>query len=984
MRRALLALALLLAAAPLAAAWPATDGFGYQAVSVTPAVTDISGSGTLIQASDWTGTPDDGWVQVNLPFNFDFYGSAFSKFYLRPNGYLQFSPPDTVYDPFTCPLNSLGQKAVVAAFWMDLDLTSSGTVAWQVLGSAPNRQAVVQFTAVPPHQGGGVATFQMVLGEDASITFNYIDTVTLGSGSSALAGIASFYDCPNRDSLTLACDQPVLTDGLSLLLSYPAQPPDCGTPTDSPTPTLTATRTPSITRTFTASPSASVTSTFSATLTDSPTPTASPSATDSPTPTASGTISPSFTASPSYSDSPTPTPSFSASPSATPSATPTASPTDSPTDSPTATPSATPSITPTASPTATPSASPTATASATPSSTTSPTASVTPTASPTASPTFTATLTATPTRSFTASPSVTPTFTSTATLFPPPPRPGCLVLGQADLSTAASRPPAANSLSGPTGIAWDTRVTPYKVYIADTLNHRVLLWQDAGALAAGQPADGVIGQADFSAALANRGGAAGANTLNAPKGLAVDPQNGDLWVADSGNHRVLRFHAPFPVSGAAAVAVLGQGGSYTSAVPSLGGVSALSLNSPSALSCDPFGDLAVADSGDNRVLRFGVPVASGAAADTVWGQPSFNGAAADHGAAVDATTLSGPLGVLLGSDALWVADTGNHRVLGFSLAPPFTGAAILVLGQAGFTTSLPNQGYGLTNETRLDAPQGLAYDAAKRVLVADTGNHRVLGFEPPYPNSAAQVWGQNANIGSRQPGCNSDAFNAPQALASAGGSLVVADTGNQRAVFYGCGSVVQVATATPTFTLSPSFSPSATLTLTVTLTLTPSPSFTAGPSLTPSPSFTMSPSFTPSPTLTLTATASLTPTLTATPSITATYSASPTATRSSTAAPTLTPAPVASGQVLAWPNPIDRQAGGVNLAVPPQAGAVALDLYDRLGQKVAHLELSAAQGVLGYGRWDLHNTQGALVAPGLYYIRAQGDKRTWFGRVTVR
>jgi hypothetical protein len=88
--------------------------------------------------------------------------------------------------------------------------------------------------------------------------------------------------------------------------------------------------------------------------------------------------------------------------------------------------------------------------------------------------------------------------------------------------------------------------------------------------------------------------------------------------------------------------------------------------------------------------------------------------------------------------------------------------------------------------------------------------------------------------------------------------------------------------------------------------------------------------------------------------------------------------------VIAWPNPIDRDAGGVNLAMPPQADAVALDLYDRLGDKVAHVDLNASQAALGYGRWDLHNAQGALVAPGLYYIRAQGDRQVWYGRVTVR
>ncbi|HXC64172.1 MAG TPA: hypothetical protein VNZ67_07425, partial [bacterium] len=259
--------ALLLAAGALRASWPATDSFGYQAAAVPQSWTDISGSGTAIPNASFAGGPDDGSVQVNLPFNFKFYGSIFTKTYLRPNGYVQFSNPDSVFDPFTCPLNSLGQKGIVAAFWMDLDLTNSGVVYTQVTGSTPNRVMVIQYTDVPPHGGGaGQATFQIQLGEDNSIVFSYNDTGTLGSGSVAVAGLASFYDCPNRDALTLSCDQANLVSGLCLQITYPALEPACGTPTFTTSPSDTPTITVSPTRSFTASPS----------------PTASPTASDSP------------------------------------------------------------------------------------------------------------------------------------------------------------------------------------------------------------------------------------------------------------------------------------------------------------------------------------------------------------------------------------------------------------------------------------------------------------------------------------------------------------------------------------------------------------------------------------------------------------------------------------------------------------------------------------------------------------------------------
>jgi len=226
--------------------------------------------------------------------------------------------------------------------------------------------------------------------------------------------------------------------------------------------------------------------------------------------------------------------------------------------------------------------------------------------------------------------------------------------------------------------------------------------------------------------------------------------------------------------------------------------------------------------------------------------------------------------------------------------------------------------------------------------------------------------------------------------AAAGGSLAVADGGNNRALFYGCGAAILVASPTLTATVSPTRTPS------FTASPTRTPSFTASPSDTASPTFTVSPTYTWSLTPTLTFT--LTPSLSATPTFTQTssYTASPTPSFSPTASPTptrtqtftvipsVTPYPLAYGKVLAWPNPIPRDAGGVNLGVPPQADAVSLDIYDRMAQPVAHLLLSPGQAGLGWVRWDLRNSQGVVVAPGLYLLRAQGKGQVWMGKVTVR
>jgi len=49
-------------------------------------------------------------------------------------------------------------------------------------------------------------------------------------------------------------------------------------------------------------------------------------------------------------------------------------------------------------------------------------------------------------------------------------------------------------LWSPTGIAFDTSTSPPTIYVADTLNNRVLGWKNAASFANGQMADLVIGQ----------------------------------------------------------------------------------------------------------------------------------------------------------------------------------------------------------------------------------------------------------------------------------------------------------------------------------------------------------------------------------------------------------------------------------------------------------------------------------------------------------
>jgi len=91
-----------------------------------------------------------------------------------------------------------------------------------------------------------------------------------------------------------------------------------------------------------------------------------------------------------------------------------------------------------------------------------------------------------------------------------------------------------------------------------------------------------------------------ATGMNLPGNVATD-SNGRLWVADTSNNRVLRFdNAAFKANGAAADGVLGQP-DFTSKVST---VSVTGMNSPTGLATDSTGNLWVADTSNNRVLYF--------------------------------------------------------------------------------------------------------------------------------------------------------------------------------------------------------------------------------------------------------------------------------------------------------------------------------------------------------------------------------------------
>ena len=112
-----------------------------------------------------------------------------------------------------------------------------------------------------------------------------------------------------------------------------------------------------------------------------------------------------------------------------------------------------------------------------------------------------------------------------------------VVVGQANMTSSGANQGTSvtvASLNGPHGVF----VFNSKLYVSDYENNRVLVYNSIPT-SNNTSADSVIGQADMTSATANRGGAAGANTLNKPNSVFANAQY--LAIADRENSRILLF-----------------------------------------------------------------------------------------------------------------------------------------------------------------------------------------------------------------------------------------------------------------------------------------------------------------------------------------------------------------------------------------------------------------------------------------------------------
>ena len=362
-----------------------------------------------------------------------------------------------------------------------------------------------------------------------------------------------------------------------------------------------------------------------------------------------------------------------------------------------------------------------------------------------------------------------------------------VVLGAAASIDSAAAPvqsivPAADSLFGPRGA---TVTADGALWIADTGHHRLLGWPQVPTHD-GEPARWLIGQPDFAHEGRNARADVNARSFNVPTGICACGEG--LAVADAWNHRVLIWHHAPRASHQPADVVLGQS-------DVAGGEINRGQQEPAADTLYwPYGvhwdgaSLWVADTGNRRVLRWNaMPSHHGQPADRVLGQPDFTHRDENAGGAVDAASLRWPHAVTHWRGWLCVADAGNNRVLLWRQKPDRDyQPGDRMLGQADMHGTDHNRGEYYPTAGGFNMPYGLAV-YRDRLFVADTANSRVLCFATPDHSEAEALAGQ---AGFMDKGDNRwqpvarDSICWPYALAVHGETCLVVDSGNNRVLLW--------------------------------------------------------------------------------------------------------------------------------------------------------------------------------------------------------
>lgn len=316
--------------------------------------------------------------------------------------------------------------------------------------------------------------------------------------------------------------------------------------------------------------------------------------------------------------------------------------------------------------------------------------------------------------------------------------------------------------SAPDGIAYDSVGNLYIALRNDHVVRKVDVFGIITTVAG-------TGQQGFS----GDGGTATGALLDSPSGIAIGT-NGDIFIADSRNHRIRRVSAGVinTVAGNGSAGFSGDGDSPAAA----------QLNLPTGVSLDSSGNLYIADTNNQRVRKIAGGIITTVAGT---GEQGFAG----DGQPALAALLDSPYSVAADPVSLgsfYIADTHNQRVRRVNSSGVISTVAGTGAGASQAALSLLN-------------PRGLSVDALGNIYFADSGNEVVQSLSSAGLNTIAGTGAQGfaGDIGN----ATLALLDTPQATATGpNGLLALADTRNGRVRSIVSGAINTVAGISPPLT----------------------------------------------------------------------------------------------------------------------------------------------------------------------------------------
>ena len=248
-----------------------------------------------------------------------------------------------------------------------------------------------------------------------------------------------------------------------------------------------------------------------------------------------------------------------------------------------------------------------------------------------------------------------------------------------------------------------------------------------------------------------------------PTGIAFD-LFGNLYISDTGNHRLRRV----AVYTSIITTSIGTGNPGYSSVATL--ASEFPLYSPKGVAIDSIGNPVVVDTGNRKVHKLFISTGT---VSTIAGTNSltFSG---DGGLAVNSTMFDIKDVTLDAHGNIFIADTGNQRIRRIDVQ---TGIITTVAGNGGAGYSgelLPALNSKLRN------PQGIAVDTEGNIIISDTENSRIRLVDSLGIITTIAGTGSLAYSGDGAPAFKANLRQPRRIELDHKGNLYISDTGNHR------------------------------------------------------------------------------------------------------------------------------------------------------------------------------------------------------------